>query len=146
MIHVERLMEYSEEDATGIGKLMPRLSERLSDAPIPEDLLREIIDSPHHDQLVARLESRIVGAATLSTLYGPAAGKQGWLNDFVTERGIKGAGSLIWEEMGKWCKENGIYVLNFTSGNDRTEAHEFYDRKGAEIRDTTVYRKDFSES
>jgi GNAT superfamily N-acetyltransferase len=143
-IHVERLTSYTPDVAEGIGRLMPYLSERLTDTPMDEELLRAIIESPHHDQLVARLDSRIVGAATLSVIMGPAAGKQGYLNDFVTERGTKGVGSLIWSEMEEWCKDQGIDLLNFTSKQDRLTAHLFYEYRGAKIRDTNVYRKDFS--
>lgn len=143
MVHIERLTTYSPEDAESIGRLMPILSERLTEEPIDEKLLREIIDSPYHDQLVARQESRIVGAATLSVIYGTAAGKQGWLNDFVTARDTRGVGTAIWDEMGRWCNDNDIHVVNFTSNKERIAAHHFYEHKGAKIRTTTVYRKLF---
>lgn len=140
-VSVERLTEYSFEDAAGIGRLMPFLSERLSSDPIPEDLLREIIDSPHHEQLVARLDSRIVGAATLSLLMGPAAGRAGYLEDFVTDPELRGRGigDTLWTEMMQWCDEHGI-GLEFTSKPSRQAAHRFYLSHGAVVRDTTVFR------
>lgn len=144
LVAIERLQAYTPEDATGIGRLMPFLSERLDDSPIDEDLLQTIIASPHHDQLVARAESRIVGAATLSTIMGTADGKQGWLNDFVTDPGMRGVGTIIWDEIGRWCADHDITILNFTSHQKRLDAHRFYENRGAEVRDITrVYRKDF---
>lgn len=143
-IHVHKLETYSPEDAAAIGKLMPVLSARLTDEPIGEELLREIIESPHHEQLVARIDARIVGAATLSVILGTAAGKQGWLNDFVTDPATKGVGSALWNEMGAWCRDNGIEALNFTSHPNKTAAQVFYASR-AERRQTNVFLAKFTE-
>ena len=144
LISIERLKSYNFEDAAGIGRLMPYLSDSFSDPPIEEALLREIIESDHHEQLVARLNGKIVGAATLSLIIGAGAGKKGWLEDFVTdpETGVKGIGQAIWDEMGVWCQERGV-SLNFTSSSERTAAHNFYQKNGADTRDTTVFIKEF---
>lgn len=143
-IYVERLKRYTQEDAAGIGRLMPYLSETFTDDPIAEDLLTEIIESLHHDQLVARRNGEIIGTATLSLIIGAGAGKKGWLEDFVTdqEAGVKGIGQYVWDEMGIWCQEHGV-DLNFTSNSSRTAAHDFYSRNQAETRDTTVFIKKF---
>ena len=139
-VTVERLNRYTPEDARGIGRLMPFLSEHASGEPIPEELLQQIITSPHHEQLVARLDSIIVGAATLNMLMGPAVRKQGYLEDFVTDPQVrgKGIGNRIWDEMMKWCDENSV-DLTFTSHAGREAAHRFYLSHGARIRDTTVF-------
>ena len=143
-IHVERLHSYTSEDAVGIGRLMPYLSDSFTDEPIPEELLRSIIESDNHEQLVARSDARIIGAATLSIIMGAGAGQKGWLEDFVTdpESGVKGTGQIIWDEMEKWCLEHDVN-LNFTSRPNREAAHNFYLKNGATIRDTTVFRADF---
>ena len=147
MIHteviVERLTSYSSQDAAGIGRLMPFLSASKSGDPIPKELLSEIIHSPYHEQLIARLGTKIVGTATLNMLMGPAVHKAGYLEDFVTDPGVreKGVGSKIWDEMLVWCKDNGV-GLEFTSRSSREAAHRFYLAKGAEIRDTTVFHVD----
>lgn len=139
---VERVSEYSPEVAEGIGRLMPDLSERMSAEPIDEQILRDIIDSPDREQLIARMHGRIVGAATLNTLLGPAAGRKAWLEDFVvsSDESVRGTGVgyLIWQEMISWCQEQGK-PLNFSSHPSREKAHEFYLRNGAEIRETTVF-------
>lgn len=140
---VERLTEYSDEVAAGLGKLMPGLSERFSDEPIAEDLLRAIIDSPSHEQLIARLNGKVVGAATMNLIMGPGAGRKGELEDFVTDPDIrgKGIGDKVWQEMLVWCLENGV-DLDFTSHPSREAAHRFYKSHGAIVRETTVFHVD----
>lgn len=145
-VHVERLAEYSPGDAAGIGRLMPYLSDSFDDAPVDEDLLRSIINSEHHEQLVARIDAKIVGAATMSIIMGAGAGKKGWLEDFVTDptTGIKGVGQVVWDEMGEWCREHDI-DLHFTSRAHREAAHNFYQKNGAVVRPTTVFQVDFTQ-
>ena len=142
---VECLEEYRSEDAAGIGRLMPFLSERLSADPMDEDLLRAIINSDHHDQLVARLDGLIVGAATMNLLMGPGAGREGYLEDFVTDEALthQGIGHRVWKMMLDWCKDRDV-ELAFTSHPSRQAAHRFYLNHGAEIRDTTVFHVPYS--
>ena len=138
-VYIERLSTYTPEDAAGIGRLMPFLSDKLDDKPISETLLREIIASPHHDQLVARLDSIIVGAATLNILMGAGMYKQGYLEDFVTDPTVRGngVGARLWDEMMVWCDEHGV-DLAFTSRGSRQTAHAFY-KSRAETRNTTNF-------
>lgn len=137
---IERLTKYLPEDAAAIGRLMPFLSQKLSDMPISEDLLTQIIESPYHEQIVARLDGKIVGAATLSIIMGPAVGRQARLESFVTDPEIRGQGigSKIWAEALRWCVERQV-DLEFTSNPSRKSAHKFYLARGAEIRNTTVF-------
>lgn len=145
MISIERLQTYTPEDATGIGRLMPFLDENFVDGPVDEQALRAIIASEHHDQLVARDDNRrIVGVATLSLIMAAAAGPKAYLEDFVTDPETRGVGSALWEEMGRWCLERNV-ALHFTSRPSRVEAHRFYLNRGATIRDTAVFVKDFRE-
>lgn len=138
---VERLKAYSYKDAREIGRLLPFLSENCSGEPVPEALLREIIDSAHHEQLVARYKGEIVGTATLTLLLGPAVKKMGYLEDFVTNPSLRGhgIGGALWEEMMAWCRQNDV-PLTFTSRPHRVDAHRFYKAHGAEVRDTTVFK------
>jgi ribosomal protein S18 acetylase RimI-like enzyme len=142
-VEVERLSEYSDDDAAGLGRLMPFLSDRFTDEPIRRELLEAIISSPNHEQLVARIESRIIGAATLSIVMGIGAGQKAYLEDFVTDPAIQrqGVGDKVWLEMMNWCGERGI-DLEFTSSSNRVEAHNFYFKHGAHVRDTTVFHVD----
>ena len=140
LVHIERLTTYNADDASGIGRLMPYLSQRMSNIPVHEALLTQIITSPYHEQIVARLGDKIVGAATLSIIMGPAVGKQARLEGFVTDPEIRGQGigSRIWDEIMKWCDEHGV-DLEFTSNPSRKAAHDFYLARGAKVRDTTVF-------
>ncbi len=139
---IERLKTYSLEDAHGIGRLMPFLSPKFSSDPIPRQLLEDIINSPFHDQLVARLDAKIVGAATLSVTVGAGAGKKAFLEDFVTDPHVRGRGigKQLWQEMLAWVQEKGAAELQFTSSAHRTDAHAFYRQNGAAEYDTTVFR------
>jgi GNAT superfamily N-acetyltransferase len=142
-IRVERASEYSDEIAAGLGRLMPDLSPRLSDEPIPEERFRAIIESDDREQLIAYMDARIVGAATLNAITG-LAGEKAWLEDFVTSsdesvRG-QGVGHIIWGELLEWCRERDIKNLSFTSNPSRKAAHEFYLRQGAKRIETDVFR------
>lgn len=138
---VERLAVYSEQDAIDMGKLMPVLSNKFSDGPIDKNLLREIIESPSHEQIVARLDARIVGCATLSITMGVGVGRKAYLEDFVVDPTIQGQGigGKIWDEITKWCAEQDVNLF-FTSSAEKEDAHRFYLKKGAVIRDTTVFK------
>ena len=142
-LYVERLKTYSAEDAAEIGRLMPQLSANFSDDPIQEDVLRAVIESPHHEQLVARASEKIVGAAALSLIMGAGARQKAWLEGFVSDKnsGIKGVGQALWDEMIVWCEEKQADLV-FTSHSSREAAHAFYLKQGAYIRDTTVFKKD----
>lgn len=146
MFHIERLQVYSEQDAVELGLLRPYLSDGASSEPVPEAHLTSIIASPSHEQLVARMDEtrHIVGAATLSVISGALTKQKGWLEDFVTDPTVevRGIGSQIWNQMGVWCIEHNV-DLEFTSRESRTGAHDFYYNRGAETRDTTVFKKHF---
>ena len=137
---VERLAVYSEEDAAGIGSLMPFLSARLSDEPMSEAVLRTIVESPDRAQLVARMNARIVGAATLNMVIGPAVGRIGVLEDFVTHPDVRGhgVGDALWNEMLVWCREQGV-DMRFTSNDTREGAHSFYEQRGAIKKETKPF-------
>lgn len=141
MINIERLTMYSEQDAIDMGKLMPVLSEKFSNQPINRGLLKEIIESPFHEQIVARLDARIVGCATLSITMGVGAGRKAYLEDFVVDPTIQGQGigGKIWEEITKWCTEQDLRLF-FTSSAEKEDAHRFYEKKGASVRNTTVFQ------
>jgi GNAT superfamily N-acetyltransferase len=143
-LQVTALDEYSPEVAAELGKLMPDLSANLSDESISQERLEMIIDSPFHDQLIARLEGRIVGAATMSLVLGSSEGNtKAWLEDFVvsSDESIRGqgVGYQLWQRIIAWSQEKQAAKLEFTSRPERDAAHAFYYRQGAKTRDTTVF-------
>jgi len=141
MITIERLSSYTPDDAAAIGRLLPALSSKFNDDPVDETLLREIIASPHHEQLVARFDGKIVGTATLSITIGTGAGRKAYLEDFVVDADTQGQGigGAIWDEISKWCNEHNVSLF-FTSNAKKQAAHHFYLAHGATIYDTTVFR------
>ena len=141
-VHIERLHTYTPEDAAAIGKLLPALSERFTDSPIAENLLREIIESPHHEQIVARNDDgKVIGTATLSITIGTGAGHKAYLEDFVVDPNTQGQGigGVIWDEIIKWCTERNVSLF-FTSRASKEAAQHFYLKRGATIRDTNVFQ------
>lgn len=141
---VEALNSYSESDAAQIGKLLASLSDKFDGSPISGQLLRNIIDSPYHEQLIARSsEGVVVGAATLNIIMGAGIGRKAWLDDFVVDPSLQGSGvgSLMWDAMIEWCKLHNIAMLSFTSNPKRVAAHRFYLKRGAEIYETDYFKK-----
>lgn len=138
---VERLTVYSDQDTADIGKLLPYLNPKHDDTPIDKTWLQELIASPHHDQIVARYQGRIVGIATVNILFEPAQGKIGYLESFIVDPNVRGQGigNKIWDEIVDWCRDKKVR-LEFTSRPTREDAHRFYLKHGAVIRDTAVFR------
>jgi GNAT superfamily N-acetyltransferase len=143
MAEVERLRTANLDDAAELGALMTHLSENYDGAPVSIVLLESLIASPVSDQLVARQQGRIVGAATLHALYAPV-GSKAWLEDFVTDPSVRGQGlgRALWMEIEVWCQERSL-PLQFLSHPKREDAHVFYKRQGAIALSTTAFRKDF---
>lgn len=142
---IESLVAYSPKDAATIGKLLSHLSESFSGDPVPEQTLTDIIESPYHEQLVARDElGSIVGTATVSVTFGAGVGCNAWLEDFVVNPEIQGMGigSRLWDAIIDWCREKNVQKLGFTSRASRTAAQAFYLKHGAVIRDTNYFKKD----
>lgn len=141
MISIERLAVYTEQDAIDMGKLMPVLSDKFTNQSIESGLLKEIIESPFHEQIIARLDGKIVGCATLSITMGVGAGRKAYLEDFVVDPTIQGQGigGKIWDEITKWCIERDLKLF-FTSNAKKEAAHNFYLKRDAIVRDTTVFQ------
>ncbi len=140
-VTIERLVAYNAQDAEDMGKLMPVLSSRFTDQLIDEGLFKEIVESPFHEQIIARLDGHIVGCATLSITMGVGAGHKAYLEDFVVDPSIQGhgVGGKIWEEITEWCKQRNVKLF-FTSNAQKEAAHRFYISHGATVRDTTVFQ------
>lgn len=143
-ITVETLTSYSEKDARDIGLLLTHLSDKFDGSTVPEEVLQNIISSPHHAQLVARDSSgKIVGAATVSVIMGAGSAKNAWLEDFVVDTSLQGfgIGGKLWDAVVDWCKSKGARNLNFTSRPSREAAQAFYLKRGAVVRETNFFRK-----
>jgi GNAT superfamily N-acetyltransferase len=145
-VSIEILTQYTSNDAAMLGKLLTTLSDKAAGSPVSEKLLDAIIQSPNHDQFVARnAKNEIIGIATVSVVIGIHKGRQAWLEDFVVDSNYQGMsiGSLLWERIVEWCNEKEALSLKFTSNQKRYAAHAFYKKKGAIIRDTAFLVKYF---
>ncbi len=141
---IKRLDKYTPEVADDVRKLLVQLSRSGKDrGEIPREWFNELIDSPYHDMILAIENDKIIGIATVSVHMGPIIRKNVYLEDFVTDASVrgKGIGSAIWDEIIKWGQEKGCNNLEFTCGNGREAAQEFYKNHGAEIYDTNFFRK-----
>lgn len=149
-VYVERLSTYSITDAEQLGRLMPYFNDTFNGEPLDQAVMEAMITSPYHDQLVARQpKGRIVGAAIMSLVIGSVGGtdrvgKKGYLEVFVVnpDERRQGIGGKLWEGVVGWCTEKGAGSLHFTSHHTRKEAHRFYTRHGAAVRETTVFQAD----
>lgn len=105
--------------------------------------LEAVIAAENQTLLLARLDGKVVGMATLALLVGPIAGRKIYLDDFVTDPSVqgKGVGSRLWDAMLSWGQQHGAAKLTFTSNPKRQAAHRFYLHKGATIYNTTVFEK-----
>lgn len=139
------LTEYTPETANRIRELLIQLSRSGKDrGEIPKEWFDELIASPFHDMLLAiDDDGKIQGIATVSVIMGPIVRKNSYLEDFVTDKAVrgKGVGSLLWEAILQWSMAHGCKELNFTSGQGREEAWKFYQGRGAEIYETNFFRK-----
>ena len=140
---VTRLENYTPEIADQVRQLLIQLSRSGKDrGEIPREWFEELIASPYHDMLVAIDEDKVIGIATLSIHMGPIIRKNAYLEDFVTDQNVrgKGVGSALWQEIVNWAKEKGCKNLEFTCGNGREVAQQFYKNHGASIYDTNFFR------
>lgn len=140
-LRIEALETYTPEYAVALGRLMTFLSSKADGSPIDERLLQDIIASEYHRQYAAWVDDVMVGAATLSIVMGPQAGRYVYLNDLVVDPSYAEyhIGTALYKEIEGWCRAEHMR-MEFTSRPERQAAHQFYLRKGAVIRDTTVFR------
>ena len=142
---ITTLTEYTPETASRIRELLIQLSRSGKDrGEIPKEWFENLIASDSHTMLLAvDSDNKIQGIATLSIIMGPIVKKVAYLEDFVTDKSIrgKGVGRQLWEAMLAWAKAKKCTELCFTSGHGREAAQAFYLRHGAEIYDTNFFRK-----
>ncbi len=140
---ISKLENYTPEIADQVRKLLIQLSRSGKDrGEIPREWFEELIASPYHDMLIATEADKVIGIATLSIHMGPIIRKNAYLEDFVTDQSVrgKGIGSALWQEITKWATEKGCKNLEFTCGNGREIAQQFYKNHGASIYDTNFFR------
>ncbi|MBQ2659838.1 GNAT family N-acetyltransferase [Candidatus Saccharibacteria bacterium] len=146
MIEIKRLAEYSPETAMRVRELLIELSRSGRDkGEIPEEWFRDVITSPWHDLLMACEGEKILGIASVSIVMGAGVRKNAYLEDFVvsSEARGKGVGGILWQAMIEWGKKKGATRMEFTCGEGREAAQQFYKNHGAKIYPTNFFRIEF---
>ena len=93
-----------------------------------------IAADPSQRLIVAEIDGRVVGTMQLSLLPG-LLNRGAWrgqieavrIDDSVRGRGL-GAAMIDWGVA--WLRDNGCFMAQLTSNNDRVDAHRFYERLG----------------
>lgn len=144
-ITVNPLMEYDTEIAEEMGILLKDLSSHYDGQAVPREVIEDIIESPWHDILLAtNEEGTLVGMASVSVIMGALVNKNLYLEDFVVshEYQHQGIGSKVWDAILAYGRQKGCRRLEFTSSGKgkKAGAVAFYQKHGAEIRDTNSFR------
>ena len=158
MIKIITVTEYNKTVADRIRQLLTQLSRSGKDkGEIPQEWFEQLISSPWHDCLLAVdltedsntkqdlliLPEQILGMASVSVIFGAGIGKNAYLEDFVVDQSArgKGVGHLLFYAYEKWAREKGCKNLEFTCGQGREAAQQFYRDHGAKTYDTNFFRK-----
>lgn len=158
MIKIIAVTEYNKTVADRIRQLLIQLSRSGKDkGEIPQQWFEQFISSPWHDLLLAVesaeddnikqdlpvLPEQILGMASVSVIFGAGIGKNAYLEDFVVDQSArgKGIGNLLFNAYEDWAREKGCKNLEFTCGQGRETAQQFYRDHGAATYDTNFFRK-----
>ncbi len=158
MIKIITVTEYNKAVADRIRQLLIQLSRSGKDkGEIPQEWFEQLISSPWHDCLLAVdlaedsntkqdlliLPEQILGMASVSVNFGAGIGKNAYLEDFVVDQSArgKGVGHLLFQAYENWAREKGCKNLEFTCGQGREAAQQFYRDHGAAKYDTNFFRK-----
>ena len=126
------------EDGEPLARLLGQLS---SSATFDIDRIRAVLDHQATELLVARLDGRIVGMATLVSVPLPT-GLRGHVEDVVVDRSVRGRGIArqLLETMTTMAEAKGMRTLDLTSRPSRESALRLYESVGFERRETNVLR------
>ncbi len=158
MIKIIAVTEYNKTVADRIRQLLIQLSRSGKDkGEIPQQWFEQLISSPWHDLLLAVesaedsnvkqdlpvLPEQILGMASVSVVFGAGISKNAYLEDFVVDQSArgKGIGNLLFNAYEDWAREKGCKSLEFTCGQGREAAQQFYRDHGAATYDTNFFRK-----
>lgn len=158
MIRIIAVTEYNKTVADRIRQLLIQLSRSGKDkGEIPQEWFEQLISSPWHDLLLAVesaedsnvkqdppvLPEQILGMASVSVIFGAGIGKNAYLEDFVVDQSArgKGIGNILFNAYEDWAREKGCKNLEFTCGQGREAAQQFYRDHGAATYDTNFFRK-----
>lgn len=139
---IEIATEATPELIEAFARLIPQLSK--SSPPPSADELREMIESPASDVLIARVDGQVAGTLTLVTFRIPT-GVRAWIEDVVVDDAARGHG--VGDALNKFAlqlaRDKGAKTVDLTSRPSREAANRLYQRIGFRPRQTNVYRFSF---
>ena len=91
-VQIGVMTEYDANVAEDMGKILTELSSRYDGSPIEREWIEDIIESANHDVLLATIDDKLVGVATVSIVMGPLIKKNVYLEDFVVDSSYQGRG------------------------------------------------------
>jgi GNAT superfamily N-acetyltransferase len=107
------------------------------DPALAEERLAEAIAADLSTVLVAAAEGRLLGLCTAyMDLTSVRYGRRCWVEDLAVdpEERSRGIGAGLLEAALEWARGKGASHLELDSGEERTDAHRFYEREGAGVR------------
>ena len=134
-------MSLDDDVIEAVLRLLPQVSRRGGD--VTAERVRHVVQQPSTTVIVAKIDGRVVGSATLIRLLS-LVGQFGYVEEVVVDEAARGAGigrSLI-EELADMARAEGLDFLELTSRPAREAANRLYRSLGFELRETNVYRLD----
>ena len=122
------LDELTEEVGKKIG-----LSRDVGVAKLDDNIFEEVINRFDTHIFLAIENNEIVGLVSFYLLPNIRHGwHRGHIEDFIVTEKMRGSGvgSKLLDTIKDFCKQNNIKVFKLDSGNELTDAHNFYRKNG----------------
>ena len=126
-------------DTTQIISLLKDQMEYIGSPKTNEQLMKTIqlaFKNENAHLLVLSDNSHVIGFAFFNICIGmESAGKYLWLNEMHIHKNYrsKGYGSILYEEITKWCRENEVVRIMGMASETELRTKKFYETQGAEI-------------
>lgn len=141
-VSVTPAIELTDDLADALTRLLPQVSRRGGN--LTRARIQHVLEWPGSTIYVARIDGRIVGAATLTVLV-TLVGQMGYLEEVVVDEEARGHGigkALIHAVLDD-AQARGLDCVELTSRSERAAANRLYQSVGFTIRNTNVYRYTF---
>jgi len=122
-----------EADIQGILALQTQIYRVDSISSNAAEFLKDQLNEDSCDVLVAKNDGRVAGTATIYYIKVAARAKPyALLEGLVVDKKQRhhGIGSKLFKECVEVARRKNCYKMIFTSGNDRKDAHDFYEKLG----------------
>jgi GNAT superfamily N-acetyltransferase len=120
----------SEADAGAVADLLPHLGYEVTQQ-VAQRLAR-LLSSRHHAVVVAQVSDQLVGLCMLAVVSHLATSGYAEVLELVVNAAVQGqgVGTSLLREGEAWARRQGCQRVRLRSGVHRTEAHQFYERRG----------------